>query len=175
MRGARERRNQQNLLIGIIPADAGSTALNLHKTYIIKDHPRGCGEHLQLGKLGTPAVQSSPRMRGALAAGTGRGYRPRIIPADAGSTDRPYARQTFRRDHPRGCGEHTIFNPIQSLQYGSSPRMRGARLPPHLDALDGGIIPADAGSTGKPRQKALMNRDHPRGCGEHEVYCHMAA
>ena len=30
----------------------------------------------------------------------------RIIPADAGSTNREIARISISRDHPRGCGEH---------------------------------------------------------------------
>ena len=50
------------------------------------DHPRGCGEHaLSVYKQDIP-VGSSPRMRGALLACIISPTRPRIIPADAGST-----------------------------------------------------------------------------------------
>ena len=45
--------------------------------------------------------------------------------------------------------------------------MRGARYPRGEHKLSRGIIPADAGSTGRPRHCKPSNKDHPRGCGEH--------
>ena len=74
-----------------------------------------------------------------------------IIPADAGSTMLNSFIGKFGRDHPRGCGEHwgnmyDVFN-----QRGSSPRMRGARLKSLVGLPRKGIIPADAGSTRRPR------------------------
>ena len=70
-----------------------------------------------------------------------------IIPADAGSTRFPLAKNRVYRDHPRGCGEHQAQTIYAKAQAGSSPRMRGA--PPLFDCYCGtvGIIPADAGST----------------------------
>ena len=72
-------------------------------------------------------------------------------------------------DHPRGCGEHPLVQNVRVGQIGSSPRMRGA---PHAcDRIRRWwrIIPADAGSTfgGQPNHERL--RDHPRGCGEHQI------
>ncbi len=64
---------------------------------------------------------------------------------------------------------------IDPMNQGSSPRMRGApqRIP---DRLDGhGIIPADAGSTGKALAPEGASRDHPRGCGEHGHLAYDAA
>ena len=51
------------------------------------------------------------------------------------------------RDHPRGCGEHPLYQGFPHMSWGSSPRMRGALLIVfgHKDMLR--IIPADAGST----------------------------
>ena len=47
--------------------------------------------------------------------------------------------------------------------------MRGAPFAGQLQLLEQRIIPADAGSTRKSRNKAYRYRDHPRGCGEHGV------
>ena len=53
---------------GIIPADAGSTAQTITSSGLIKDHPRGCGEHHVITSCSVPLDG--------------------IIPADAGSTER---------------------------------------------------------------------------------------
>ena len=50
---------------------------------------------------------------------------------------------------------------------GSSPRMRGAHVGKIAALHDGGIIPADAGSTWYVTTVTPTRRDHPRGCGEH--------
>ena len=52
---------------------------------------------------------------------------------------------------------------------GSSPRMRGARARRYRFRSDRGIIPAYAGSTVLGRKRALLWRDHPRVCGEHDA------
>ena len=53
-------------LLGIIPADAGSTAKLAYMLTLQGDHPRGCGEHHQPLTLRPRIGGSSPRMRGAL-------------------------------------------------------------------------------------------------------------
>ena len=45
--------------------------------------------------------------------------------------------------------------------------MRGAPLDLRMVDDDGGIIPADAGSTATGRPRSSRVADHPRGCGEH--------
>ena len=110
---------------------------------------------------------SSPRMRGAPWK---QSYTPSgqwIIPADAGSTLHMSPDAVFRKDHPRGCGEHWLPLLAILLLVGSSPWMRGA---PHRGLhvlLRFGIIPADAGNTGERAIALVMWKDHPRGCGEH--------
>ena len=106
-------------------------------------------------------------MRGAPAATKGNVRQSRIIPADAGSTLCRTCCRDCRRDHPRGCGEHDRQSDRFRVELGSSPRMRGARHSRVLVSLDGGIIPADAGSTAAMAMKAMNAKDHPRGCGEH--------
>ena len=66
MRGARDVHPQRADCLGIIPADAGSTAHSGGFFHAKKDHPRGCGEHVLYGHVGINPLGSSPRMRGAL-------------------------------------------------------------------------------------------------------------
>ena len=115
------------LLIGIIPACAGSTleAAVPHMAY--SDHPRLRGEHAGMPERMTPAEGSSPPARGALNRQTLLGAHFGIIPACAGSTPPPSQPNGFCRDHPppaRGALEHHAV----------------------LSAADG-IIPACAGIT----------------------------
>ena len=71
---------------GIIPADAGSTYTAKEAHVVIRDHPRGCGEHYHPQSAGLSVPGSSPRMRGALKGDNSDHWKKRIIPADAGST-----------------------------------------------------------------------------------------
>ena len=108
MRGALGLDEKLDTLKGIIPADAGSTALKDFLTEKMEDHPRGCGEHFLPSPDQLRHWGSSPRMRGARKHG-GRAFRQDgIIPADAGSTSSCPAPVAYQRDHPRGCGEHCL-------------------------------------------------------------------
>ena len=93
---------------------------------------------------------SSPRMRGAPFLLDTQTLSMRIIPADAGSTAAYYVLEWYIQDHPRGCGEHEVCLISVPVGLGSSPRMRGALHLARVDELDRRIIPADAGSTGRP-------------------------
>ena len=89
-------------------------------------------------------------MRGAPLA-DGDGLLPAgIIPADAGSTRGKNFSCRIMRDHPRGCGEHTVVAVPILIGAGSSPRMRGARDDHDPCIGEIRIIPADAGSTFDP-------------------------
>ena len=70
----------------IIPADAGSTADSATWHPSCGDHPRGCGEHLNMAATYRVRRGSSPRMRGARLMWSYLYSALRIIPADAGST-----------------------------------------------------------------------------------------
>ena len=128
MRGARISVGMGRIDTGIIPADAGSTAQGRVLGAGPADHPRGCGEHLSCRPAIGRHQGSSPRMRGALCEDFTGDRSRRIIPADAGSTDRSDSQHPTRMDHPRGCGEHllVLFSLLPAT--GSSPRMRGALL-----------------------------------------------
>ena len=147
MRGARGGSHLPSARRRIIPADAGSTRVITLPATFIRDHPRGCGEHLYQILKWVGLAGSSPRMRGALhLLGQGRRVQ-RIIPADAGSTISRHAHDLAGEDHPRGCGEHQTLRSHPERPAGSSPRMRGA-LPRWVHGFRvRRIIPADAGST----------------------------
>ena len=147
MRGARNCRQYCFQYSRIIPADAGSTRLGNPGSAMVKDHPRGCGEHPR-PILGRPSNSgSSPRMRGARVAGEIRNTLVGIIPADAGSTMPGLGYTDGRTDHPRGCGEHCAALVMSVFARGSSPRMRGAPRWLNSSGQRKRIIPADAGST----------------------------
>ena len=126
MRGAPICSNKRNGKTRIIPADAGSTTCSTGRACRNGDHPRGCGEHRMRHTMKGKRKGSSPRMRGALISSGISRNTPRIIPADAGSTDTILQRKATRRDHPRGCGEHHHALLDFPQLGGSSPRMRGA-------------------------------------------------
>ena len=86
MRGALVRIRQDVQRSGIIPADAGSTAIVDLGDVMRRDHPRGCGEHGVEPAYCLVIPGSSPRMRGAPYTS--------------------YKTQIHSQDHPRGCGEH---------------------------------------------------------------------
>ena len=146
MRGADDSAVRERELTGIIPAHAGSRLRSQLAGRGGRDHPRACGE--QGGALqGLPYIPgSSPRMRGA-------GLGPcvtlcdfGIIPAHAGSRRSSASRARRSGDHPRACGEQAGIITFLRLPQGSSPRMRGAAVPPGTDGAFGRIIPAHAGS-----------------------------
>ena len=91
----------------IIPADAGNTISWIKSSFLIRDHPRGCGEHIYFFTLlvvwlriipadagntfpssffRLPVPGSSPRMRGTRDYDMANPVAVRIIPADAGNT-----------------------------------------------------------------------------------------
>ncbi len=92
---------------GIIPAYAGNTAIFPTRAFIMRDHPRVCGEHALGLHQSYPTGGSSPRMRGTLHIRLGGHHRNGIIPAYAGNTAHPSGSAVRPRDHPRVCGEHT--------------------------------------------------------------------
>ena len=65
MRGAQRHCPHGGVPTGIIPADAGSTAISVPRPGTRRDHPRGCGEHHSGRTKRCKLSGSSPRMRGA--------------------------------------------------------------------------------------------------------------
>ena len=110
---------------------------------------------------------SSPRVRGSRWCCSRRDMFTGIIPAGAGLTTCPNCGKPMFRDHPRGCGAHTLSCVCTESKRGSSPRVRGSPSDVDITAHLLGIIPAGAGLTRRSAEQVPRSRDHPRGCGAH--------
>ena len=131
----------------ITPADAGKTITNFFLCLHNRDHPRGCGENLNVCKNTAQGTGSPPRMRGKLEEESNAYRYKRITPADAGKTRCAAGIIIKYEDHPRGCGENTEKDETLFALLGSPPRMRGKPEQYCKTLLHQGITPADAGKT----------------------------
>ena len=152
--------------VGIIPAHAGSSHPSSRYRRCSRDHPRACGEQTLTAALVSSAMGSSPRVRGAVCRCVCGICRVGIIPARAGSSTDRCAATSWRRDHPRACGEQFSLRMAQLVLSGSSPRVRGAGSGLEQRGRHRGIIPARAGSRSRESRSSNSRKDHPRACGE---------
>ena len=110
---------------GITPAYAGKSKCGNEGAAWCKDHPRVCGEEDLPPDGRTWDGGSPPRMRGREDILEPPPPYAGITPAYAGKSRRLMWHMTSVRDHPRVCGEETIFNIGDWTVGGSPPRMRG--------------------------------------------------
>ena len=68
---------------------------------------------------------SPPPMRGKVLGLRTSGLLPRITPAYAGKSASDISAASFKRDHPRLCGEKPQQEDTRKNQRGSPPPMRG--------------------------------------------------
>ena len=129
-------------------------------------HPRVCGENRCGVEFKTPALGSSPRVRGKHSGVWKKFNLWGLIPACAGKTSNIDCLVHKNQAHPRVCGENQ-HRPARSTPLkGSSPRVRGKQDSP-VEMLDGsGLIPACAGKTFEVRKPPSVHPAHPRVCGE---------
>ena len=154
------------LVVGTIPAGAGTPARPPASGERARDYPRGCGD--------TPPARApegrleglSPRVRGHRAHDPSGLYRLRTIPAGAGTPSGPRSGDTGFRDYPRGCGDTLDVAPTARAWAGLSPRVRGHLRRLRRAARRNGTIPAGAGTPLQHAPTASLYRDYPRGCGD---------
>ena len=91
VRGARGLLLPRGIVLGIIPACAGSTSYLAAIFHLPRDHPRMCGEHRNIIACICVSLGSSPHVRGAQKHCRNRRGVPGIIPACAGSTQSGHA------------------------------------------------------------------------------------
>ena len=127
VRGTPRIRVGQDDVAGIIPACAGNTSFPCLIRFPGRDHPRVCGEHQTTPPAELGGEGSSPRVRGTPGAPDRNRRLAGIIPACAGNTWLWHGLPPTARDHPRVCGEHSMFAYDNLVQWGSSPRVRGTR------------------------------------------------
>ena len=155
---------------GSSPRMRGNSELEIHFYDPIPDHPRACGELIATRVVDRGDRGSSPRMRGTPHGRRGWTERGRIIPAHAGNSDHGGVPERTVMDHPRACGELAFWISPAATTVGSSPRMRGTPVILMTGWRRIRIIPAHAGNS---RQRAAVDgwmADHPRACGELNVY-----
>ena len=130
----------------ITPACAGRSAGVGRPPHQQQDHPRVCGEKLQLLHGFSQTEGSPPRVRG-----------------EARQVQR-YSVQTG--DHPRVCGEKQACPWYTGHGRGSPPRVRGEVFDFAFRVVVCGITPACAGRSRRPHIGRAGAQDHPRVCGE---------
>ena len=150
----------------LIPACAGKTPSLRRAVRRCRAHPRVCGEN----KAGVPkeAVDegSSPRVRGKHADYLRPRGRVRLIPACAGKTSLVTGAGDSGGAHPRVCGENPTPVACDTLNRGSSPRVRGKPTVRAEQTFHRGLIPACAGKTLCLASSSRTRTAHPRVCGE---------
>ena len=132
---------------GLIPACAGKTSDVGREVRRDRAHPRVCGENNEEARVRQMPEGSSPRVRGKLCPVPAASERRGLIPACAGKTDPDVPANNQYRAHPRVCGENSNGGNEAAVELGSSPRVRGKHIIPHLGNCQGGLIPACAGKT----------------------------
>ena len=125
VRGKVERMKTVHVAHGITPACAGKRTPKAFGSYMMKDHPRVCGEkRVQRGDV-DQCSGSPPRVRGKVSAPARAAVVDGITPACAGKRQVDVAQMGIRQDHPRVCGEKLLVF-VRSRKYGGSPpRVRG--------------------------------------------------
>ena len=156
---------------GITPAYAGKRISSYATKKDRKDHPRVCGEKVNMIKYTRQPQGSPPRMRGKVVFGLVCHAAGGITPAYAGKRTVRGACPLWTRDHPRVCGEKTLTNRNTRVGAGSPPRMRGKGLECRLVPFRLGITPAYAGKRKNHGGVPDPRLDHPRVCGEKPCYC----
>ena len=130
-----------------IPAYAGKTKLLHQARFCITEHPRVCGENVQGFYHRHIPSGTSPRMRGKRTGFLPSTHTKRNIPAYAGKTITRVMNSSDKSEHPRVCGENTVFLRFSLRVTGTSPRMRGKPLFAQVKPLACRNIPAYAGKT----------------------------
>ena len=133
---------------GITPACAGKSGRTSGLTRPARDHPRACGEKSTSTSMMNCGWGSPPRVRGKDGNQSTGQHRGRITPAYAGKSGFGSSSSAECWDHPRVCGEKTVFRTNGPTTEGSPPRMRGKVIKQVLEMLDKRITPAYAGKRG---------------------------
>ena len=131
---------------GITPAYAGKSSPAGNCRSVWWDHPRVCGEKPERKAPRRPRLGSPPRMRGKETDSRRQCCSAGITPAYAGKRTLFCLAGRRNRDHPRVCGEKSMYSGVFYERYRITPAYAGKSFP-----------------AGCPRSRS---RDHPRVCGE---------
>ena len=160
--------NHASLQLGsrLIPAHAGKTPRCDAQHALSRAHPRSRGENIYFFSALHRRGGSSPLTRGKQYGIRACVCEGGLIPAHAGKTTRAARPAPPVTAHPRSRGENVDQLAATPWKMGSSPLTRGKLPNPGHARPPGGLIPAHAGKTSRPRMKPSMTRAHPRSRGE---------
>ena len=130
---------------GITPACAGKRHYSELSTFLLRDHPRVCGEKESTSADPVAEEGSPPRVRGKVVVKNMKNTAYRITPACAGKRRLSSACTWLSWDHPRVCGEKQGANSMAYNAGGSPPRVRGKARVETAGKPAPGITPACAG------------------------------
>ena len=150
----------------ITPAYAGKSAKERKRFSREKDHPRLCGEKLELLFRSFSFLGSPPPMRGKVVDHKDEVLAAGITPAYAGKSRRSLKTRPATWDHPRLCGEKSPAVVIPIISLGSPPPMRGKVFRIRQRFFVHRIPPAYAGKSSYLIFSYSTHWDHPRLCGE---------
>ena len=170
MRGKPASRDKQGSGRRITPAGAGKTRCLHQPAAVSTDHPRRCGENSFLIYFSKPIAGSPPQVRGKHYPSKNRFPYYRITPAGAGKTYYRRMVQLRLQDHPRRCGENDSLKKHIAEIAGSPPQVRGKRYSDVFSRPSLRITPAGAGKTPNATVAEKYAQDHPRRCGENQVF-----
>ena len=111
--------------VGITPAGAGKTHQVLSLVLAQRDHPRRCGENFRTPKMYCNCSGSPPQVRGKPLEIVLYLAHAGITPAGAGKTVLKLINYHTQKDHPRRCGENSLYRFLSELYLGSPPQVRG--------------------------------------------------
>ena len=152
---------------GITPAYAGKRMETMTRRHAVGDHPRVCGEKVDLARMPASKPGSPPRMRGKGIVLVCVGHVHGITPAYAGKSYRLLKVFVSKPGSPPAyAGKSSLLSIVLLPVQGSPPRMRGKDFWHYADNYATGITPAYAGKSAQLEGASPLAQDHPRVCGE---------
>ena len=145
MRGKGIADDEASATVGITPACAGKSLRWPRWSRTWWDHPRMCGEKRAEFVFSSALVGSPPRMRGKVRAIVDAALEGGITPAYAGKRACCWGHPAAWGDHPRTCGEKSMYDYGNNTAQGSPPRMRGKDVASVIRNCTARITPACAG------------------------------
>ena len=152
--------------IGITPACAGKTMVQVQLVALPRDHTRVCGKNVTIAALEISCVGSHPRVREKHRQTANLLVLFGITPACAGKTYYVWLGFWPIQDHTRVCGKNLAVNVLPLWVIGSHPRVREKQIPSAIRRPLVRITPACAGKTYHKLLWYEQDQDHTRVCGK---------
>ena len=168
-RGLRSGWPVSTLRRGITPAGAGTSHPGRTTRSTRRNHPRRRGDFYDGAQRLEHIGESPPQARGLPRGVPGRGGRPGITPAGAGTSSTGKPKSSATRNHPRRRGDFSTAAGPPCAATESPPQARGLPASAASEAPASGITPAGAGTSHSRQDQDQPMRNHPRRRGDFGV------